>query len=68
LNCVWFWRIGLRDDLADDRGTIAELPGRTAEMSADLPTLLVEEIRLRPTAPKQWRTTEGRHLISWTGA
>ena len=44
LNCVWFWRIGLRDDLADDRGTIVELPDRTAEMSADLPTLLVEEI------------------------
>src|SRR6476660_3488757 len=48
LNCVWFQCIGLFDDLAHDRGTIAELPGRTAEVSADLATLLIKEIRLRP--------------------
>jgi len=48
LNCVRFRCIGLFDHLADDRGTIAELPGRTAEVSADLPTLLIKEIRLRP--------------------
>jgi hypothetical protein len=48
LNCVWFRCIGLFDDLAHDRGTIAELPCRTAEVSADLPTLLIKEIRLRP--------------------
>jgi hypothetical protein len=44
LNCVWLWRIGLPYYLADDGRTIVELAGRTAEMSADLPTLLVEEI------------------------
>ena len=44
LNCVRFWGIDLRHDIADDRRTIVELAGRTAEMSADLPTLLVEEI------------------------
>jgi hypothetical protein len=44
LNCVWLWRIGLPYFLADDGRTIVELAGRTAEMSADLPTLLVEEI------------------------
>jgi hypothetical protein len=35
LNCVWFRCIGLRDDPADNRGVIVELPGRTAEMGDD---------------------------------
>src|ERR1700730_4634477 len=48
LNCVRFRCIGLRDDFADDRGAIIELPGRTAEVSADLPALLIKEIRLGP--------------------
>jgi hypothetical protein len=47
LNCVRFRCIGLRDHLTNDRGTIVELPGRTAKVSADLPTLLIKEIRLR---------------------
>src|ERR1700756_3793218 len=47
LNCVFLRRIGLRNDLADDRGPIGHLPGRTGEVSADLPALLVEEICLR---------------------
>src|SRR5438105_9881837 len=36
-----------RNNLADDRGTIGYPPGRTGEVSADLPPLLVEEICLR---------------------
>src|ERR1700730_3005053 len=47
LNCIFLRRIGLRDNLADDRRTIGHLPGRTGEVSADLPPLLVEEICLR---------------------
>src|ERR1700730_8337828 len=47
LNCIFLRRVGLRNNLADDRGTIGHLPGRTGEMSADLPALLVEEICLR---------------------
>jgi hypothetical protein len=35
-----------RCDLADECGTIAHLPGRTGEVTADLPALLVEEICL----------------------
>src|SRR5437660_185241 len=46
LNCAWFWRIGLRGDLADNSGTITELPGRTGEMSTDLSTMYVEEVCL----------------------
>ena len=68
MNCVRFWGIDLRHDIADDRRTIVELAGRTAEMSGGLPTLLVEEVRLRPMVPKQWRKTEGRHRLRWTGA
>src|SRR5207302_490930 len=47
LNCTSLRRIGLLNNLADDRGTIGHLPGRTGKVSADLPALLVEEICLR---------------------
>src|SRR3984893_4212374 len=47
LNCIFLSRVGLRNNLADDRGAIGHLPGRTGEVSADLPPLLVEEICLR---------------------
>ena len=47
LNCIFLRRVGLPSNLADDRGTIGHLPGRTGEVSADLPALLVEEICLR---------------------
>src|ERR1700732_1267618 len=47
LNCIFLRRVGLPNNLADDRGTIGHLPGRTGEVSADLPALLVEEICLR---------------------
>src|SRR5260221_2081692 len=41
-------RIRLGDDLADNRGAIDRLPGRSAEMGADLPALLVEQVGLGP--------------------
>src|SRR5580704_19396453 len=47
LNGTFLRRVGLPNDLADDRGTIGHLPGRTGEVSADLAALLVEEICLR---------------------
>jgi hypothetical protein len=49
LNCISLRRIGLCNDLANDRGTIGHFPGRASEMSADLPALLAEEIL--PRAP-----------------
>src|SRR5580700_8535536 len=47
LDCIFLRRIGLCNNLADERGTIGHLPGRTGEVSADLPVLLVEENCLR---------------------
>src|ERR1700730_3192577 len=47
LNRIFLRRIGLPNTLADDRGTIGHLPGRTGEVRADLPPLLAEEICLR---------------------
>jgi len=44
LNCAWFRRIGLGDDLADDIRAVIELPGRPGKVCADLPALLVKEI------------------------
>ena len=42
-----FWRIGLCDDLADDRGTVEDLLGRTIEVVAALPISPIKEIRLQ---------------------
>src|SRR6266436_9056004 len=36
LNCTRLRRVGLCDDLADNRRTVIDLPGRAAEMGTDL--------------------------------
>jgi hypothetical protein len=44
LNCALFWCISRRGNLANNRGAIVELPGRAGEVSADLPTRLIEKV------------------------
>jgi len=41
-------------------------PVHTYRVTSD--DLACRRDRLRPTAPKQWRKTEGRHRLRWTGA
>src|ERR1700730_1349162 len=45
-NCAGLRRVGLCDDLADNRRTVVDLPGRGAEMGADLPPLPIKQVRL----------------------
>src|SRR6516225_5166519 len=45
---MWFRRIGLGNDLANNLGTAIDLPRRTGKMGADLAALLVKEIGFRP--------------------
>src|SRR5713101_7187682 len=46
LNRAGRRRIALGDDLADHKGAVEQFPGRTTEVSADLPALPVEKICL----------------------